>query len=378
MLKTVRTTDCLVVAFSLSIVGCARNLPELPEDITYIPEPVISTVTPPISVPAVVVPDAQVGESARPVVVPDAAVRGPDALPLVLPDAAVRGPDTLPLVLPDAAVRGPDAFPLEPGAVVRGPDALPLVVPDAAARGVDAPSLVVPDAAVRGPDVSAAVVPDAVVRSPDVTAEVVLDPVPGPDVTAEVVLDPVPGPDVPAAVVPNPVVSDPVVSTAPNSEVTFITSRIQTAPTATPTPTPTPTPTERVADSESELPLEFIAKDLVQALSFISGVNPSVTSIRTAPSGSLFDDLVKKSMQQLGYRFDDPLGGPGSQQLTTSYLERNKELQTSELIAIMALDGVMIRRTYIIKGDSAEPRTAYIIRDVESEAVDLNDQIRLP
>ena len=250
-----------------------------------------------------------------------------------------------------------------PDAAVRGPDAFPLVVPDAAVRGPDALPLVVPDAAARGPDVPAAVVPDAVVRSPVVTAEVVLDPVPGPDV--------------PAAVVPDPVVSDPVVSTAPNSEVTYITSRVQTAPTATPTPTPTPTP-KRVADSETELPLEFIAKDLVQALSFISGVNPSVTSIRTAPSGSLFDDLVKKSMQQLGYRFDDPLGGPGSQQLTTSYLERNKELQTSELIAIMALDGVMIRRTYIIKGDSAEPRTAYIIRDVESEAVDLNDQIRLP
>ena len=100
MLKTVRTTDCLVVAFSLSILGCAQNLPELPEDITYIPEPVISTVTPPISVPAVVVPDAQVRESVTGPVIPDVAVRNPDVRPVVVPDAAVRGPDAFPLVVP--------------------------------------------------------------------------------------------------------------------------------------------------------------------------------------------------------------------------------------------------------------------------------------
>ena len=130
-------------------------------------------------------------------------------------------------------------------------------------------------------------------------------------------------------------------------------------------------------ENDSQLPLEFVAKDLVKALSFISGMSPELTSIVTASSGSEFNNLVKESMLQQGYRFDNKRLQSGSRQLTTSYLEINRELQPSELTAIMAINSVLIKRTYEIQNDSIEPKSAYFIRGINPELVDSNEQVRM-
>ena len=137
----------------------------------------------------------------------------------------------------------------------------------------------------------------------------------------------------------------------------------------------TPVVDTGVVNSVIDEPLVFIANDLVQALSFIGGMEPNRTTISSPASASEFDTMVKNSMLQQGYQFSDRRVR-GSQQLTTSFLEVDKNSQLSELTAIMALNSVLIRRTYLITNDIVEPSTSYIIRGIDPELVDINDQIR--
>ncbi len=130
-------------------------------------------------------------------------------------------------------------------------------------------------------------------------------------------------------------------------------------------------------DNSGDFPLVFIANDLVKALSFISGMDPELTSTVRTSSGSAFNKLVKESMQQQGYRFADTPYETGSQQLTTSYLETNRELQPRELTAIMAINTVLIKRTYEIQNDSVEPSSLYMIRGINPELVESNEQVRM-
>lgn len=133
---------------------------------------------------------------------------------------------------------------------------------------------------------------------------------------------------------------------------------------------------EQLIDIRSNFPLDLIANDLVNALSFITGMGPEETSIYAPTSGSVFDNLVITSMQQQGYSFDGRRSRTSSRQLTTSFLETNRETQPSEITAIMAINRVLIRRTYLVQTDSVEPKGSYTIRGIKPGLVDSNEQVR--
>ncbi len=133
-------------------------------------------------------------------------------------------------------------------------------------------------------------------------------------------------------------------------------------------------PDSSYLDSKDSV-LDFIANDLVKALSFISGLEPQLVSISAPENGSTFDGLVKQSMQQQGYRFDDNGFQSGSRQLTTSFAETGIASQVRELTAIMAINTALIRRTYLIRDDNVEQKSLYVIRGVLPSQVELNDQV---
>lgn len=134
---------------------------------------------------------------------------------------------------------------------------------------------------------------------------------------------------------------------------------------------------KKQGDNSTDPGLEFIANDLVKALTFIAGMEPEFMAIATSASASLFDKHVKNSMVEQGYRFSDRAFQSGVQLLTTSYTKSKTERQPENLTAIMAINGVLIKRTYLIRNNSVEPDSAYIIRGVSSEFIDANkEQIR--
>ena len=130
-------------------------------------------------------------------------------------------------------------------------------------------------------------------------------------------------------------------------------------------------------DKNADSPLDFIANDLVKALSFIPSLEPSLTSIRISSPGSEFDKLVKNSMEQLGYSFKRNRKQTPRQHLTTSFRETKRELQLSELTAIIAIDGTLIRRTYLIRDGDIEPATLYSIYGLDPQRVVSSDQINV-
>jgi hypothetical protein len=124
-------------------------------------------------------------------------------------------------------------------------------------------------------------------------------------------------------------------------------------------------------------PLEAVADDLVSGLSFISGMTPNVTSLRTPLRNTEFDALVKTSMLEQGYTFDEQLGRTGSEQLSTSFLQIDRDASSSELIGIISINSVFVKRTYLVTDSGIEPKTAYVIKGINPQRVRESDQVRV-
>ena len=124
-------------------------------------------------------------------------------------------------------------------------------------------------------------------------------------------------------------------------------------------------------------PLEIIAKDLVSALSYISGMDPRLATIRTPAAGSDFDELVKTSMQENGYTFDDRFDRASSEQLNTAYLITDRGNNISELTGIISINSVFVKRTYSVSNGTIEPKTSYMIRGISPQLVQAADNIRV-
>ncbi len=129
--------------------------------------------------------------------------------------------------------------------------------------------------------------------------------------------------------------------------------------------------------AETTPPLEAMATDLVSGLSYISGMTPNLTSIKTPARNSEFDELVKASMVEKGYTFDDRYDRAGSERLSTSFLQVDRGPNTSELIGIISINSIFVKRTYLITDSGIEPKTAYMIKGISPQLVQASDQVRV-
>ncbi len=120
---------------------------------------------------------------------------------------------------------------------------------------------------------------------------------------------------------------------------------------------------------EDDQALEFVAQDLVAALSFISGVSPTEISIRTPPANTKFNRLVQDAMLKNGYRLDQRFGQSNSMELVTSYRQKEMPSGYFELTAIMSINSILVRRSYIIQGEDIVPGSSYYIRGVDPQLV---------
>ena len=127
--------------------------------------------------------------------------------------------------------------------------------------------------------------------------------------------------------------------------------------------------------TRNNAPLEIIANDLVSALSYISGMDPKLATIRTPAAGSDFDELVKVSMQNNGYTFDDRFDRASGEQLNTAYLKTDRSVDTSELTGIISINSVFVKRTYILSNGTITPKTSYVIRGINPQLVQAHDNV---
>ena len=125
-------------------------------------------------------------------------------------------------------------------------------------------------------------------------------------------------------------------------------------------------PLTNVEDNQA---LEFVAQDLVAALSFISGVSPTEISIRTPPANTKFNRLVQDAMLKNGYSFDQRFGQSKSMELVTSYRQKEMPSGYFELTAVMSINSILVRRSYIIQGEDIVPGSSYYIRGVDPQLV---------
>ncbi len=133
---------------------------------------------------------------------------------------------------------------------------------------------------------------------------------------------------------------------------------------------------EMESSNVRNFPLDLIANDLVKALSLVPQINPRFTSVHAPTSASEFDKLIKDSMLQQGYSFEGRRFGSNNQQLSTSFMETETEFEHSELTAIMALNSVLIKRTYLIQKNTVEPKGSYSIRGANQALAASTGQIR--
>jgi hypothetical protein len=161
----------------------------------------------------------------------------------------------------------------------------------------------------------------------------------------------------------------------------------QAPATAAPTPTQTTSDDTRIdiefayneqkPPSSNSIPLELIADDLVSVLAYIPNIDPTRSSIRISTPGSEFDNLVKASMQRLGYSFNKGSSRDRRQHLTTTFSETRRDLQRSELTAIMAIDGTLIKRIYVMQNNTVTGATQYNIHGIDEQLVLPSDQIKV-
>ena len=135
--------------------------------------------------------------------------------------------------------------------------------------------------------------------------------------------------------------------------------------------------TFRSIDSSNNLPLELVANDLAKGLSFIPSMDPSLVSIRISTPGSEFDNVVKNSMERIGYNFAFGHKPDERQHLTTAFLETKQEQQGRSLLAIMAINGTLIKRTYQIQDNTIQPLTSYIFHGISPVSVVSNDLVEV-
>lgn len=116
--------------------------------------------------------------------------------------------------------------------------------------------------------------------------------------------------------------------------------------------------------------LTFVARDLVAGLAFISGVSPNQISIKAPSVNSKFDWLVQAAMIRNGYSLGNRYGRSQSKQLTTSYLQKGRPDGSLELTAIISIDSILVRRSYILVDGSIQPGTSYLIRGVDRQLIE--------
>ena len=132
----------------------------------------------------------------------------------------------------------------------------------------------------------------------------------------------------------------------------------------------TATPVTTPANADNSQALTFVARDLVSALAFISGVSPNQISITAPTVNSKFDWLVQAAMLRNGYTLGNRYGRSRSKQLTTSYLQKDRPDGLLELTGILSIDSILVRRSYLLDGNSIQPGTSYMIRGVDPQLVE--------
>ena len=132
-----------------------------------------------------------------------------------------------------------------------------------------------------------------------------------------------------------------------------------------------------VANQPATDPLEAVADDLVSGLSFISGMTPNVTALRTPLRTTEFDAFVKTSMLEQGYTFDEQFGRTGSEQLSTSFLKIDHDANSSELIGIISINNLLVKRTYFVTDSGIEPKTGYVIKGINPQRVKESNLVRV-
>ena len=135
--------------------------------------------------------------------------------------------------------------------------------------------------------------------------------------------------------------------------------------------------TDGPPDSSMSLPLQLVADDLAKGLSFIPSMDPSLVSIRISTPGSEFDNKVKSSMESVGYNFAFGHKSDERQHLTTAFVATKEDQQLRSLLAIMAINGTLIKRTYQIQDNTIEPLTSYIFHGISPVRVVSNDLVEV-
>lgn len=111
--------------------------------------------------------------------------------------------------------------------------------------------------------------------------------------------------------------------------------------------------------------LEFVAQNLVAALPFISGISPTQISITAPRVNSKFDWQVQAAMLRSGYSLGQRFGQSPSKQLVTSFQQTQRSDGSLEVTAIISINSILVRRSYIVQGKSIQPGTSYLISGVD-------------
>ena len=74
-------------------------------------------------------------------------------------------------------------------------------------------------------------------------------------------------------------------------------------------------------------------------------------------------------MLKNGYSFDQRFGQSKSMELVTSYRQKEMPSGYFELTAVMSINSILVRRSYIIQGEDIEPGSSYYIRGVDPQLV---------
>ncbi|MBX2886415.1 MAG: hypothetical protein KTR32_41055 [Granulosicoccus sp.] len=135
-------------------------------------------------------------------------------------------------------------------------------------------------------------------------------------------------------------------------------------------------PGESTVD-KSDPALKIIANDLVSAVSFITGMSPNLITVKAPANHSQFDEFVKDAFAKKGYAINNTQALNAGKPLTTSFLINEDSANGREIIGIISINGVLVKRTYSLNNKSIYANTSYLIKGIDPRLVRGTDQIEV-
>lgn len=123
--------------------------------------------------------------------------------------------------------------------------------------------------------------------------------------------------------------------------------------------------------------LKIIADDLVAALGFIKGMSPNLITVKAPADNSRFDELVKNAFANKGYAINNTRALNAGKQLTTSFMVKDRSSNRREITGVIAINGILIKRTYSVNDKSIEASTSYMIKGVQTQLIKNTDQVQV-